>query len=360
MNQRVSILSITGLDCMGGVGIQADANTIMNMGANALTVITAITVQSENKIKEIHYLDTNLIIEQVQSTIANLHPRALKVGLVGNPNTIKALRNEIIGCKNIVLDFCIITSSGRYTMNQDAIKAYVHYLLPLSSLLMLKCKEAELLLNRKIQSDEDMIEAAQKLVELGTQWVLLRGGSHTEGQLTALLYGEGKKKFFTSYNMEGWQKHGVSSALSTAIATRLGLGDNMETAISKAHEYIHSQVVYALNTLSYSPRGGDLYNQFLSLIADNYAHAHDVNFYADKLCITARYLNQITIKTVNKSPKQVIDDYLMQESKILLNTSRMTIQEISNRLGFSSQAMFCRFFKNIEGCTPSYFSNYLS
>ena len=94
MKQNVSILSITGLDCMGGVGIQADANTIINMGANALTAITAVSVRNSQKTNVLHYIDTSLIIEQVGSIIKNEHPKALKIGLVGNADTIRALHRE--------------------------------------------------------------------------------------------------------------------------------------------------------------------------------------------------------------------------------------------------------------------------
>ena len=198
-----------------------------------------------------------------------------------------------------------------------------------------------------------MLNAARRLHDMGAQWVLLRGGSHVKGQLTALLYGENKGRFFTSYNTEGWQRHGVGGALSTAIATRLGLGDDMETAIDKAHEYIHSQIVYAVSPEDKCLRPSDLYNRFLSLIAEHYQEAHDVGFYADRLCITSRYLSQVTDKVVGKTPKHVIADYVMSEAKVLLNSSRLTVQEIADKLGFSSQALFGRFFKSQEGCSPS-------
>src|SRR3712207_9480495 len=93
----------------------------------------------------------------------------------------------------------------------------------------------------------------------------------------------------------------------------------------------------------------------LSHLAANYQTAHDVKFYADKLCITSRYLSLITDKVVSKSPKQVIDDYVMNQAKVLLESSRMTIQEVAGKLGFSSQAMFCRYFKHYEGRTPTEF-----
>ena len=353
MKRIVPVLSITGSDCSGSVGVQADVKTIADMGGYPLTAVTAITIQNTQSLIDISYLPAELVLKQVRTVLDDMRPAVAKVGLLGHSDAIVALRNEIIRCKYIVLDPGIISSGGRRLIDDETLIAIRNYLIPETSLLMLKCKEAELILKTPILSDEDMLGAAQKLHEMGARWVLLRGGNHVQGQLTALLYGQNKKKFFTSYNTEGWRRHGVGGALSTAIATRLGAGDDMEQAISKAHEYIHSQVVYAISSESKGLRPSDIYNQFLSFIAANYQTAHDVQFYAEKLCITPRYLCQITDKVVAKTPKQVIADYVMSQAKVLLDSSRLTIQEIADKLGFSSQALFGRFFKAQEGCSPS-------
>lgn len=348
-------MSITGSDGSGGAGIQADVKTIADMGGYPVTALTAITVQNSKSLADIQYLPTDWVVKQVRAIIDDLHPTVAKIGLVGSGPTVERLRHEVIGCRHIVLDPGLISSSGKRMADDATLAAFVDILLPESSLLMLKCNEAELILHTTILSDDDMLGAARRFCEMGAKWVLLRGGSHIEGQLTALLYSENYSRFFTSYNTEGWRKHGVGGALSAAIATRLGMGDDMLSAIRKAHEYIHSQVVYSVAAETKSFRPSDLYNEFLSHLAANYQTAHDVKFYADKLCITSRYLSLITDKVVSKSPKQVIDDYVMNQAKVLLESSRMTIQEVAGKLGFSSQAMFCRYFKHYEGRTPTEF-----
>ena len=97
----------------------------------------------------------------------------------------------------------------------------------------------------------------------------------------------------------------------------------------------------------------------MSLVAEHYRQAHDVSFYADKLCITPRYLSQVTDNVVAKSPKQIIADYLMSEAKSYLETTRLTVQEIADKLGFSSQALFCKFFKNQENTSPSEYRSHM-
>ena len=356
---RPPILSISGSDSTGLSGIQADIQTIAALGGYALTAITCIDPLQTSPSKGRSSLPSDVVIGQVSSIIQNFHPKAIKVGLVTDSETVRLLRNEVIATSRLVVAPGIYDSDGRQMVGDEAIDAVAKYLVPEALLLMLRCKDAEKMLDFPIRTDDDMVEAAKQLRKMGAEWVLLRGGQHTKGRLTALLYGQdekmsnGKCQFFNSYNTEGWQKHGVAGALSAAITTRIGMGDDVPTAIRNAHDFIHSQVVYAKDTDEKSRRSIDLYNTFVSLVAENYRKAHDVAFYADKLCITPRYLSQVTDRVVGKPPKQIIADYLMNEAKRYLETTRLNIQEIADKLGFSSGAFFCKFFKAQENTSPS-------
>lgn len=344
MRKTTPILSISGSDSTGQSGIQADIQTIAALGGHALTAVTCISDFA---------LPSEVALAQVSSIISTFHPKAIKVGLVTDAETIRLLRNEVIATRRLVVAPGIFDADGKQMIDDEAIKAIAKYLVPEALLLMLRCKDAEKLLGLSIKTDDDMLEAAKQLHEMGAEWVLLRGGQHTKGRLTALLYNASTSQFFTSYNTEGWQKHGVAGALSAAITVRLGMGDDVPTAIRNAHDFIHSQVVYAKDTDEKSRRSIDLYNAFVSLVAEHYREAHDVSFYADKLCITTRYLSQITDNVVGKSPKQIIADYLMSEAKSYLETTRLTILEITNKLGFSSGALFCKFFKTQANISPT-------
>ncbi len=353
------ILSITGSDNTGRAGIQADTRTISDLGGYPLTAVASVTVQDSKGIQEILDLPKNMVLGQVKAIYNDNLPKAVKVGMVRDPETIYALRSEIVGCKHVVLVPGILNSYGRRLMSDEAIEAWKKALIPGATILLIRCNEAEIMLRHSIASDDEMVHAAEELIDMGAEHVLLRGGHQMEGQLTALFYGNGQKRFFTSQNTEGWQRHGVGGALSTAIATRLGLGDSISDAISNAHGYIHSRVVYSISTNTGSQRIADIYNQLMTLIARHYREAHDVAFYADRLAITTRYLSQVTSQVVGKSPKQIIAEYIMKESVALLATSRLTVGEISGKLGFSSQAMFSKFFSTHENCSPIEYRNRL-
>lgn len=358
MKQIATILSITGSDSTGRSGIQSDIKTIRDLGCFGATAVTSITIQNSFGIQTIHELSTELVAGQIKSVYGDTLPDAVKVGMINNPDTIRAIKDEIIGCRNIVCSPGILSSHGGCLMSNDSLHALRRMIIPISRLLMLKCIDAEILLGKEIKTDDDMRDAAQQLCEMGAQWVLLRGGLHTQGRINALLYGKDYAEFFSSYNIEGWRKHGVGGALSTAVATRLALGDDMPVAIKNAHAYIHSQIVYSVdNTSNTSLRYNELYNELLSLIADNYRNAHDVLFYAERMSITPRYLSQITRAVIGKTPKRIIDDYLLEQIETLLSTTSKPIQEIAHTLGFSSQIMLAKFFKQKKGCSPTEFRN---
>ncbi|MBQ8222130.1 MAG: bifunctional hydroxymethylpyrimidine kinase/phosphomethylpyrimidine kinase [Bacteroidales bacterium] len=355
MPTLVPILTITGSDGAGVVGVQADIRTMSALGGYALTAITSVTIQNDDGSKSIDDLPSEMIIGQVRAIVKELHPKVVKVGLVRDVATIKMLKREIVAFQNVVIVPGIFSSEGRQLVSDDAIAAMKKHLLPMATLLILRSNEAEKILDLKIKTDDDMIKAARMFVDMGAESVLLRSSKHTDGLLTALLYENDNTHFFTSHNTEGWQKHGVGGALSSAIATRLAFGDDVATAIDKAHDYMHKQVVYAVTEIIQHSRKTVIYNKLMSLVADNYNKSHDVAFYADKLCISTRYLSQVTNDVVGISPKQIISDYVIKEAKILLQSTNYSIQEISDRLGFSSQSTFSSFFIKYEKCTPTFF-----
>lgn len=354
-----TILTITGSDNSGYSGLQLDHKTISEMGGHALTSATCIVMQNRNQIEEIFDLPTTLIECQVRNVMEDFFPKAVKVGWLRNAETVKRVRDEVIRCQKIVVSPGILSSSGEPLVNDETIAAIRRWLIPEATLLMLRCNEAERLLGTKIATCEELLEAAWKLKELGAEAVMLRGlrqQEETQGgiRLTAvLLDAEGQAKYFSSHNIEGWQQHGVGGALSAAITTRLGMGDDVKTAIGKAHEYVHSRIVYSVETGSDRMRPSELYDAFMNLLATHSHQQHDVQFYADNLIIGTRYLNQITNQTVGKGPKTIIAEYLVNEAKLLLDNTSLSVKEISDKLGFQTVTRFCTFFRHYTGKTPS-------
>ena len=105
-------------------------------------------------------------------------------------------------------------------------------------------------------------------------------------------------------------------------------------------------------TASYT-RKQQLFHRFMHLIHEHAATAHQVSFYSEKLCITSRYLNEITIAYSNgKTPKALIDEQLTVELKVLLNNPALSIAEIAVRCKFPDSSYMSRFFKKNTGMSP--------
>lgn len=115
---------------------------------------------------------------------------------------------------------------------------------------------------------------------------------------------------------------------------------------SFTHRYTES------NSYDDSSRSRELFKKFIDLINNEYMSQHDVKFYAEKLCISAKYLTQITKRMIGRTPKQIIDEKLIYHASLMLSNNDSSIQEISNKLGFVDQSYFGRFFKRFRHVSP--------
>lgn len=95
-----------------------------------------------------------------------------------------------------------------------------------------------------------------------------------------------------------------------------------------------------------------LVEQFLKHVESNYKGQRGVEFYADKLCLTPKYLSKVIKESSGKSANDWIDDYVVLEAKALLKSTNMTIQQISDELNFPSQSFFGKYFKRNVGVSP--------
>lgn len=104
-------------------------------------------------------------------------------------------------------------------------------------------------------------------------------------------------------------------------------------------------------------RGKMVFEQFIRLVAEYHTSYRNVGFYADKLCLTPKYLSKLIKTASGKSAPEWIDAYVILESKNLLKYSNMAIKEIVYRLNFPNQSVFYKFFKARTGMTPSEYRN---
>lgn len=237
----ISVLTIAGSDSCGGAGVQADIKTMSALGVYAASAITSVTVQNTLGVQAIQAIEPPIVAGQIKAVMDDIHPVAIKVGMVNDQATIHALASTLrqYAPTRLVVDPVMVSTSGSMLMQPDALAAFCTELLPLASLLTPNIPEAEVLSKTKISTPQDMDQAAQRILALGCEAVLIKGG-HLAGDVkTDKLYvKDGSIHTFTHAAIATPNTHGTGCTLSSAIASFLARGLCLSDAVSHATVYL--------------------------------------------------------------------------------------------------------------------------
>lgn len=106
-------------------------------------------------------------------------------------------------------------------------------------------------------------------------------------------------------------------------------------------------------------RAEQICGQYLSLVELHCRTQHTVEWYASQMCLTPKYLSNVVKQTLGSSPNKYIDEALTRQAKSLLSSTSLSVQQISDRLGFQNQSHFGTFFKRRTGFSPKAFKENL-
>lgn len=237
-----SILTIAGSDCSGGAGIQADIKTISALGAYAASAITAITVQNTLGVTGIHPVPPEYVKGQIEAVMTDIRPRAVKIGMINDVKIVEVIADAIqkFRPRFVVFDPVMVSTSGCKLIEDDAITALTTRLMPLATLITPNLSEAQVLTGITVNDRQSMQAAAQELLKLGSQAVLVKGGHLEGGRMYDLLQvrNESEPHLFAADKVNSSNTHGTGCTLSSAIATYLALGTPLVTAVEKAKQYV--------------------------------------------------------------------------------------------------------------------------
>lgn len=312
------ILTITGSDSTGGSGVQADIRTISELGGYAVSAITSITVQNTLGIQAFFDVPAEIVSGQIEAIMNDIQPSIVKVGMIRRVETLEVVIDALTKYRPdyIIYAPAIWSSNGDALMTEDVVSQIRYRLLPLCSVVVARKKENDIILQ-----DTKLLRMAE---------------------------GNGMQVFL----LDNANSHGLTNRFSSALAVYLNQGKKMEDALAMAQDFINVELTRESNLQG---RSSELYNQFISQV-NNFCRTYsDVHFYADQLNVSSRYLAQVTRRISGKTPKAIIDEYIVKEIERELSTTTHTVQEIANTFGFSSQAHLTKFFKKMRGVTPSAF-----
>jgi len=242
---RSKILIIAGSDSSGGAGIQADIKTATCLGVYAMTAVTAVTIQNTTGVKSVVSIPAHEIYSQIVYSSKDIRPSAIKIGMLHSKEIInevfKAL-NEI-KIKKIILDPVMVAKGGTKLISDQAINLMKKKLLKKVTLITPNLPEAEILSGVKINTKEDMILAASKLIKLGASNVLIKGGHFKSKKLYDIFMNKNEIKIFINNRLKTRNTHGTGCTLSTAITSFLSCGKPLKKSCELGIKYVNSAIL---------------------------------------------------------------------------------------------------------------------
>jgi hydroxymethylpyrimidine/phosphomethylpyrimidine kinase len=244
LKTKSKVLIIAGSDSSGGAGIQADIKTVTALGSYAMTAITAVTAQNTTGVKSIVAIDPKEISNQIIFSSRDIKPDAIKIGMLHSTKVIDAVVKSIknMRVKKIVLDPVMVAKGGTKLIAEKAIKSLKLKLINKVFLITPNILEAEILTKTKIKTKEDMIFAANKLLESGAKNVLIKGGHLEYKFVHDILVNKFEIKIFNSLRYKTKNTHGTGCTLSSAITTFLSCGKPIKKSCELGIKYVNSAI----------------------------------------------------------------------------------------------------------------------
>ena len=232
-------MTVAGSDSGGGAGVQADLKTFAALGVYGASALTAITAQNTVAVTAVHELPIDLIAAQIEAVVSDIGVDAVKTGMLSSSEIVEVVARELDrhGIKNLVVDPVMIAKSGDPLLRQEAVDSVRTLLVPLACIVTPNVPEAETLTGMKVETDEDMREAARRIIGMGARAVVVKGG-HREGPATDLFYDGTEFVEFTSDRFDTVNTHGTGCTFASATAAGLAQGKSVVEAVAQAKEYV--------------------------------------------------------------------------------------------------------------------------
>lgn len=96
----------------------------------------------------------------------------------------------------------------------------------------------------------------------------------------------------------------------------------------------------------------ELCERFIAMVSENFKTQRDIGFYADRLCVTNKYLSTLLKQHTGMTALEWIERHVVLYAKSCLSSTTMSVQQISDELDFPSQSVFGKYFKRVEGLSP--------
>lgn len=226
-------LTVAGSDPSGGAGIQADLKTFHQFGVYGQAVITLLTVQNTQSVKQVSHVDPALVAAQLDTVLEDITPHSVKTGALGSVSIIEVIADRRL--PQLVIDPVMISKHGSALMEPDAQKTLIRQLFPQALLVTPNLPEAMAICGKEYSTRE----AALRIRDMGAANVLIKGG-HQEGHTSddLLLLRDGGFVELPAPRIDTRHTHGTGCTYSAAITALLARDYSLENAVRTAKEWI--------------------------------------------------------------------------------------------------------------------------
>lgn len=247
MSGRAAVLIIAATDSSGGAGITRDVRVLSELGVDALCAITAVTAQSDKTVTAVHHIPPEVIRAQIKAAFETRRVGAIKIGMLGTRATVEAVAEALADALSgqgppVVIDPVLVSSSGGTLLDADGRAALIRLLLPTATLVTPNIPEVAALLGEALTTNETaLLEQGRRLLDLGSQAILLKGG-HSEGEEAVdLLISRERVDRLVAPRIAG-SSRGTGCALASAIAAELASGRALREACVAAKGYVRGML----------------------------------------------------------------------------------------------------------------------
>jgi hydroxymethylpyrimidine/phosphomethylpyrimidine kinase len=251
MMKYKKVLSIAGSDPSGGAGIQADIKTFTALGVYGGAVITCLTVQNTQKVKDSFFLPGPFVKQELDTVLEDIDIGFIKTGMIGNADIAASISSSLSGY-SIICDPVMLSKSGYPLMEEKAMKAVEEQIISKSMVLTPNFHELNRLAGNNKSSPLDCAKGLLERFDL-LQAVLVKGGHIDEGNHkitdSLVLKDDGKYEIinFTHPRYRTKNTHGTGCTLSSAITSFLARGNSLKKAVRLSINYIDSLVRLSRN-----------------------------------------------------------------------------------------------------------------
>lgn len=242
------VLAIGSSDSSGGSGIQADIKAITALGGYALTAVTALTARNAKGVNGIVETTGGFVAKQMRLALKDIGADVIKIGMVPNEEAIESVHYtymEFAPDIPIVLDPMMMAKGGEPLIDREAIHMVRQHFLLHAALVTPNIAEAQLLTGMEIHTLKDMKHAAEIMITLGCQSVLIKSGHFEGNALYDVLFSEEGLEVFEDTRIDTPHTRGTGCTLASAIAAGMAQKMTLRDAVVRARAYVREAILTA-------------------------------------------------------------------------------------------------------------------